>query len=157
MRNLKQIRPEDVNVELIMVAAREGRLYLEEDEKTVSDEVVKESVRTYVERIRGCVTSKYQETIDVIWEEILRTNDFLVLLKPSTKARDGRDVNTYNVMRIIGVLHEAGVYESYSQRVYDNLLEPTIKDSPYRKYLGKGFDKHSLLIKLLKIINDVKL
>ena len=60
-------------------------------------------------------------------------------------------------MRIIGVLREKGVYEQYSDRDFDSLLEPDEKDSPYRRYLGMGIEEHSLLIKIIRIVDAIKL
>ncbi len=157
MAKLKKVCPENFDVEALMMAAREGRLYIDESKKNVSNETVKKSVRTYVNRIKGCVTTKYQGMINSIWEKILCTDEFLELLRPSSSSRDDRKFNTYNLMRIIGILRDNDVYQSYSQRKYNSLLEQTTQDSPYRRYLGMGFEDHSLLIKLKKIIDDAKL
>ena len=69
--SLKQVRPEDFDVETLMAAAREGRLYVDETEKTVSKEQVKREVRAYVARIKVFVTPKFRSSIDELWEKIL--------------------------------------------------------------------------------------
>ncbi len=157
MKKLKHVRPEDFDVEKLLVAAREGRLYVDENDNTVNKEQIIREVRAYIERIKAFVTNKYSPSVDKLWEQILATDDFSQYLMPGTKARKCRVFNKYNVMRIIGVLREKGVYEQYSDRDFDSLLEPDEKDSPYRRYLGMGIEEHSLLIKIIRIVDAIKL
>ena len=157
MKNLKQVRPEDFDVELLMVAAREGRLFVDEAKSTVSKEEVKREVRAYVARIRAFVTPKFRSSIDELWEQILACDDFIEFLMPGGKSRKCRKFNKYNVMRIIGVLREKDVYEHYSDRKYAALLEQSNKDSSYRSYLGMGLEQRFLLVKIRQIIAELKL
>lgn len=157
MRRLKQVRPEDFNVEALMAAAQEGRLYVEEIRKRVSKEDVKKEVRAYVQRIRTCVTKDFSSSIDELWEHILGYNDFIELLTPGDKSRKCREFDKYSVMRIIGVLREKGVYEYYNDSKYNSILEQTNKDTPYRKYLSMGLEQHHLLVKLRKIVSQYQL
>ena len=152
MKKLTRVRPEDFDAELLTPAAREGRLYVDESRKAVSKEEVIDKVRAYVERIREFVTPGFRSSVDELWENILNCDDFVAFLTPSNKARRCRDFNKYNVMRIIGVLREKDVYEHFSDRQYDALLEPDVNDSPYRKYLGIGIEQRSLLIKIRQIV-----
>ena len=152
MKKLTRVLPEDFDAELLMAAAREGRLYVDESRKAVSKEEVIDKVRAYVERIREFVTPGFRSSVDELWENILNCDDFVAFLTPSNKARMCRDFNKYNVMRIIGVLREKNVYEHFSDRQYDALLEPDVNDSPYRKYLGIGIEQRSLLIKIRQIV-----
>ena len=92
-----------------------------------------------------------------VWEQILCDDDFIDYLMPGSKATLCCDFNKYSVMRIVCVLREHGVYEQYSDRKYDALFEPEVKDSPYRKYLGKGINEHYLLIKIRKILCKIKI
>jgi transcription elongation factor GreA-like protein len=152
MKKLTRVRPEDFDVELLMAAAREGRLYVDEGKKIVNKEKVKNEVRAYVARISTFVTRRYSSSIDELWEEILNDDDFVELLMPGNKTKKCREFNKYNVMRIIGVLREKDVYEHYSDRKYAVLLEQTNKDSSYRSYLGMGLEQHSLLVKIRQIV-----
>ena len=53
MKNhFKRVRPEDFDVELLMAAAREGRLFIEVKKNDVSKEHIIKEVRAYVQRIR---------------------------------------------------------------------------------------------------------
>ena len=148
MRKLKQVHPEDFDVELLLVAAREGRLYVDESRKMVSKEEVIVKVRAYIERIREFVTPGFRSSVDELWGNILACDEFVTFLTPSNKARMFRDFNKYHVMRIIGVLREKGVYEYYNDLQFNARLENTDKDTPYRKYLSMGFEQRSLLIKI---------
>lgn len=157
MRKMKQVRPEDFDVKALMAAAREGRLYIDESQKAVSKEDLKKEVRAYVERIRVLVTKEFSSSVDDLWEQILTCDCFVSYLTPSNKAKKCRTFNKYNVMRIICVLREKGVYEYYNESKYNALLEQTDKDTPYRKYLGLGIEDRALLITLRQIVAKCQL
>jgi len=152
MSKMKQVRPEDFDVEALMAAAREGRLYVDEKKNTVNKEKVKRDVRAYVARISPLVTRRYRSTIDELWDEILNDDDFIELLQPGNKTKKCRGFNKYNLMRIIGVLREKDVYERYSDRKFASLLEQTKRDCSYRCYLGMGLEQRCLLIKIRQIV-----
>ena len=157
MKNFKQVRPEDFDVKVLMAAAREGRLYVDESKKEVSRDIIIKEVRAYVERIKVLVTREFSSSIDDIWEQILSMEDFMQLLTPSRKAKKCRKFNKYSVMRIIGVLREKGVYEYYNDSKYNAILEQTVKDTPYRKYLGMGLEQRHLLVEIRKIVAQYQL
>lgn len=140
-----------------MAAAREGRLYVDESRKTVSKEKVIKEVRAYVQRIKVFVTKDFASSVDNLWEQILACEEFVKYLTPGSRARKYRGFDKYNVMRIIGVLREKGVYERFSDRKYDALLEPDVKDSPYRRYLGMGLEQRALLIKIRQIVAEFQI
>ena len=151
-KSLKQVRPENFDVKALMVAAREGRLYVDESKKEVSRDIVIKEVRAYIGRIKVLVTKGFSSSVDDIWEHILSTEEFVVFLTPCSKAKKCREFDKYNVMRIIGVLREKGVYEDFNDTKYNNILEQTDKDTPYRKYLSIGLEQHHLLVKLRQIV-----
>ena len=157
VKKYRRVRPEDFNVELLMAAVREGRLYVDESKKEVSRDHIKEEVRAYVARIRRFVTKGFSSSVDDIWEHILSTEEFVVFLTPCSKAKKCREFDKYNVMRIIGVLREKGVYEDFNDTKYNNILEQTDKDTPYRKYLRMGLEQHHLLVKLRQIVAKYQL
>lgn len=152
MKKLKQVCPEDFDAQLLLAAAREGRLYVDEKKEEVNKDSIIKEVRNYVERIKILVTKDFSSKIDDLWEQILSTKEFVVFLKPSSKAKKCREFNKYNVMRIICVLREKGVYKDYNDSKYNALLEQTDKDTPYRKYLSKGLEQYQLLVILRKIV-----
>ena len=67
------------------------------------------------------------------------------LLIPKPRARKCKDFDKYGVMRVVGVLREKGIYEQRSDPQYDALFEEEGKDSPYRRFLGQGVEKHQLV------------
>ena len=156
-KKLKQVRPEDFDVKALLAAAREGRLYVDESKKEVSRDIIIKEVRAYIERIRALVTKEFSSSIDNLWEQILSTEEFVLLLTASRKAKKCREFNKYNVMRIIGVLREKGVYEYYNDSMYNDILEQTNKDTPYRKYLSMGLEQRHLLVKLRQIVAKYQL
>ena len=141
----------------LLAAAREGRLYVDENKKEVSRDIITQEVRAYVGRIKVLVTKEFSSSIDDLWERILSTEEFVELLTPSCKAKKCRIFNKYSVMRIIGVLREKGVYEYYNDSKYNALLEQTNQDTPYRKYLGMGFEQRHLLVEIKKIVAQYQL
>ena len=141
----------------LLAAAREGRLYVDENKKEGSRDIITQEVRAYVGRIKVLVTKEFSSSFDGLWERILSTEEFVELLTPSCKAKKCRMFNKYSVMRIIGVLREKGVYEYYNDSKYNALLEQTNKDTPYRKYLGMGFEQRHLLVEIRKIVAQYQL
>lgn len=157
MRNLERIRPEDFDVERLLAAAREGRLYVVREGKSVNKEEIAKEVLAYVARIRVFVTLKFRSSVDELWEDILGSDDFIEFLMPNNKMTLCFKFNKYSVMRIVSVLREHGVYEQYSDRRYDALFEPDVKDSIYRKYLGKGIEQRKLVLKIREILAKYKI
>ena len=159
MKKLKRVHPEDLDVEVLLAAAREGRLYIDECKNEVSKEQVIVKVRAYVQRIKVFATPKCCSFVDELWEQILANDEFVMFLTPGSKARVCRDIDKYNVMRIIGVLREKGVYQQYSDYKFHALLEQTDKDSSFRKYLSKGIENRhrALLEKIRKIVEHYEL
>ena len=156
-KQLKQVSPEDFDVRMLMQAAREGRLYIEESARVYSRSNIINEVRAYVDRINVFVTRPYRSSIDDLWNEILSCDEFIDFLTPSSKTRKCLEFNKYGVMRIIGVLREKDVYEHYSDRKYVSLLEQTNHDCSYRSYLGMGLDERSMLVIIRQIVAQFKL
>ena len=141
LKKLKQVRPEDFDVKALLAAAREGRLYVDESKKELSRDVVIKEVRAYIGRIKVFATKKYNTSIDGLWEQILSTEDFVLFLTPSCKAKKCREFNKYSVMRIIGVLREKDVYEHQAAeygRARGNLHQPQFQHLVYLDEGGYG-------------------
>jgi len=157
VKKYRRVCPEDFNVELLMEAAREGRLYVDDSKKKVNKQLIIKEVRAYVARIGGLVTKDYSTSVDDLWEQILSDEEFLELLTPCSKAKKCQAFDKYSVMRIIGVLREKNVYEYYNDSKYNNILEQTDKDTPYRKYLSEGLKQRHLMVKLRQIVAKYQL
>lgn len=154
MKKYRLVRPEDFDVEALLAAAGEGRLYIDETKKEVNREQVIIKVRAYVGRINVFVTPKFSLLVDKLWEEIFRCDILMEILMPKPKAKKCRDFDKYGVMRIVGVLREKNVYEQRSDPQYDALFEEQGKDSSYRRYLSQGLEKHSQLVALRRIVEQ---
>ena len=151
-KNLRKVLPDDYDKETLWAAVQEGRVYIDESQK-VRKEDIKKEVRKYVQQLKPLVTNRFANHVDDIWEKIFACDELMKLLMPSAKARKFKAFNKYNVMRIIGVLREAGVYEPHNDRVYIARLEHTDKDNSYRCYIGKGIEQHPLQMELTKLTN----
>ena len=154
-KKLKQVRPEDFNVEGLLALAREGRPYFDEKEPPADKEKVKAEVRAYVVRINPLVTQPYRLLIGKLWDEIFSCDVLMDMMMPKPKARKCRAFDKYGVMRIIGVLRVKGVYEQRSDPQFDALLEQSGIDSPYRRYLGQGFEKRAQIVALRGIVETL--
>lgn len=157
VKKYRKVSPDDFDAELLMAAAREGRLYIDVSCDDVKEDILIDNVRAYVRRINPLVTPIFRVKIDDVWAEILACRDFVELLAPGPKAKKCREFNKYSVMRIICVLREKGVYEDLNDSKYNNLLEQTDKDTPYRKYLSMGLEQRHLMIKLRQIVAQYQL
>lgn len=154
---LKKVSVDEFDVELLVKAAQEGKLYIDCAGDGISKERVVNEVRAYVRRIDSLVTARFRASVGDIWNQILSNQNFVAYLMPGTKARKCRKFDKYNVMRIIGVLREKDVYEQLSDRKYSALLEPDEKENPYRRYLGMGIEQRQLLVEIRKIVAEYQL
>lgn len=152
MKKLRRVSPEDFDVNALIAAAREGRLYVDDSCERVGEDIVINNVRAYVRRINQMVTPQFRTRIDDVWNDILACEGFVKLLTPGSKTKKCREFDKYNLMRIIGVLREKDVYERYSDLKYNALLEQTDKDTPYRRYLGMGLEQRGLIVKIREIV-----
>jgi hypothetical protein len=153
-RDFRQVHPEDFDKETLWAAVQEGRVYIEDRSEHVSKESIKKKVLAYVKQLQPFVTDNFRTCVDDVWEQIFACDELAELLKPTPKARKFRDFNKYNVMRIIGVLRDAGVYQQCNDSKIDAVLEHAGEDSRYRKYLGMGIEQRPLLKLLKEIVKD---
>lgn len=154
---LTKVSPKDINMQLLMTAACEGRLFIADGGQPSSKAETISEARAYVQRIKTFVTPHYKHHVDDIWEEIFSHSEFVELLLPGSKARKCKTFDKYNMMRLIGVLRERGVYEYYSDRKFLALLENTDKDCSYRCYLGMGLERRPMLLKIRQIVESIKI
>jgi hypothetical protein len=155
MEHRIQVRPEDLYNEQTILAAQEGRLFIDLKTDTIDRETINNNVRAYVHRIDSLVTRRFSASIDALWDAIFRHDGLMAVMMPKPRARKCRDFDKYGVARIIGLLREKGVYEQYSDRHFDALLEPDVEESPYRRFLSQGFDNRSLVLAIRDIIANM--
>ena len=145
---------------MIRKAAKEGLLLLVvTDEAEVRNQVAGEVCR-YVAQIAGYASPQWRGRIGALWQRICDEEAFMGLLLPGPKCRKCTSMHKYNVMRIIRVLREQGVYDEAVTCVQlCRTLEYGDKpdapyDSSYRSYICKGLDDSKLLNQLLKMIRS---
>lgn len=109
MDNRIQVRPEDLYNEEILLAAQEGRLFIDLTAGSLDRETINKNIRAYVHRIDSLATRKFSASIDVLWDAIFRHDGLMAVMMPKSRARKCRDFDKYGVMRIIGILRENGV------------------------------------------------
>ena len=66
MDNRIQVRPEDLYNEEILLAAQEGRLFIDSKAGTIDRETINNNIRAYVHRIDSLATRKFSASIDVV-------------------------------------------------------------------------------------------
>lgn len=156
-RRLRKVSVKDVekNYEMLMAAAREGRLFVAPKGEAVTRREVVENVRRYVAQIDGCASRQYRDRISLLWDVILGKEEFVDMLMPDYRAIKFRLFNKYGVMRIVGVMHAKGVYdEALTDVRLCSMLEHTEGDNSYRAFLGRGIDNRQLLTELRMIIGQ---
>jgi hypothetical protein len=149
--NLRRISVNEYNIAQLKKFISEGRLFLDE-RVDVNTKTIKDDIRAYVARIRIFVTPKFRSSVDELWEQIFESRPLMEVLMPKPKARKCKAFDKYGVMRIVGVLREKGIYEQYSDPVFDAQFEEPGKDSPYRRFLSQGLEQRGQLVALRGVV-----
>ena len=157
-KKLRKVSKNEVrnNIQLLLAAASEGRLFIASKPTAATRQEVVENVRRYVSQLDDCATTTYRGKMGMLWEGILGKDEFVDMLMPGNKLRKFRDFNKYGVMRIVGVLHAKGVYdEIFTDSVLCEKLEHTNGDNSYRSFLGRGLESRILLASLRDVISAI--
>ena len=155
LNKLKEVRPEDFDVEMLEAASREGRLFVAE-QGAVNPEQVINNVRAYVQSLKPIVTPKFKSSVDDLWEDIFSCEELLESIMPTSKDKKCREMSKRGVKGIICVLINNGVYKEYNSTYVDRLLEHTDADSSSRRYLTKGVANGELRRKIRGIVEKYK-
>ena len=91
MDNRIQVRPEDLYNEEILLAAQEGRLFIDSKAGTIDRETINNNIRAYVHRIDSLVTRRFSASIDALWDVIFRHDGLMAVMMPKPRARKCRD------------------------------------------------------------------
>ena len=139
---LKQVRPEDFDVEMLWQLVCEGRLYIQPKVEQKSEQTNREegiqAILQYVSHIDACASEKYQPTIRQLWEQILRSSELGDLFFLNRYKSNRGLPNWYRVNVVMVFLQENKVYrnDSYTAVQLHMMMEQTDKRSKY--YTGKG-------------------
>lgn len=143
---LKQVRPEDFDVEMLWQLVCEGRLYIQPKVEQKSEQTNREegiqAILQYVSHIDACASEKYQPTIRQLWERILRSpeleNSFFLSRYKSSRGLP----NWYRVNVVMVFLLEQNVYckDCYTAVQLHLKMEQTNKRTKYYT----GMDRYLL-------------
>lgn len=139
---LKQVRPEDFDVEMLWQLVCEGRLYIQPKVEQKSEQTNREegiqAILQYVSHIDACASEKYQPTIRQLWEQILRSSELGDLFFLNRYKSNRGLPNWYRVNVVMVFLQENKVYrnDSYTAVQLHMMMEQTDKRSKY--YTGMG-------------------
>ena len=117
VRQLLKVRPEDFDVETLMAAAREGRLYIDEtDNETALSQLLlqrQHEALDYVSAIEEFVVPEWLPNIKVLWTKLLDDP----LFTPNLVLQKGKHqgmLNKYLVTNIVFHLQVLNVYQCNS-------------------------------------------
>ena len=80
MKHRIQVRPEDLYNEQTILAAQEGRLFIDLKTDTIDRETINNNERAYVHRIDSLVTRRFSASIDALWDAIFRHDGLMSVL-----------------------------------------------------------------------------
>lgn len=139
---LKQVRPEDFDVEMLWQLVCEGRLYIQLKDEQKSEQTIREegiqAILEYVSHIDACASEKYQPTIRQLWERILRSSELGDLFFLNRYKNIRGQPNWYRVNVIMVFLWEQNVYHNdiYTAVQLHMMMEQT--DKRTKSYTGMG-------------------
>ena len=139
---LKQVRPEEFDVQILWQLVCEGRLYIREKTIEKSEETIREegihSILRYVSHIDECTSEKYQSTIHQLWEQILHSPELEDLFFLNRYKNTRGQPNWYRVNVVMVFLLEQNVYcrDTYTAMELHMKMEQTDKRTKF--YTGMG-------------------
>lgn len=139
---LKQVRPEDFDVEMLWQLVCEGRLYIQPKVEQKSEQTIREegihAILQYVSHIDACASEKYKPAIRQLWEQILRSSELGDLFFLNRYENIRGQPNWYRVNVVMVFLFENNVYRNdiYTAVQLHKKMEQADKRSKY--YTGMG-------------------
>ena len=141
-KRFKQIRPNEFDMQELMLLAKEGRLYIkqtteEKTETTIREEGIR-SILQYVSHIDECVSEKYLSNIHQLWEQILHSPELEDLFFLNRYKNTRGQPNWYRVNVVMVFLLEQNVYcrDTYTAMELHMKMEQTDKRTKF--YTGMG-------------------
>ena len=141
-KRFKQIRPNEFDMQELLLLAKEGRLYIkqiteEKSETNIRDEGIR-SILQYVSRIDECASEKYRPNIRKLWERILHSSELGDLFFLNRYKSNRGQPNWYRVNVVMAFLLEQNVYckDIYTVMELHMKMEQTDKRTKF--YTGMG-------------------
>ena len=139
---LKQVRPEDFDVQMLWQLVCEGRLYIQPKVELKSEETIREegiqAILQYVSHIDVCASEKYQPTIRQLWERILRSSELGDLFFFNRYKSNRGLPNWYRVNVVMVFLLENNVYRNDIYTAVQLHLMMELTDKRTKSYTGMG-------------------
>ena len=112
MKKLAKVRPEDFDVEMLLAAAREGRLFLEEKSESAEETLARcrQEALAYVKPIEAFASDEWAPYIYKVWEAIVCEDAFATNLVIK-KGRMRGQLNRYFITAIVVIMRESGLYQ----------------------------------------------
>lgn len=130
-KNLIQVGLSDFHYPELLLAAEEGRLYVQPRE--ITPEQMREdsilAILRYVSRINDCASSAYEGRIAECWERVLRNPLLTNLFFYTHKMRQRNTPNYARVNAVVFLLREKNIYrcDDFTNSALHCLLEDTTK------------------------------
>lgn len=141
-KRFKQIRPNEFDMQELLLLAKEGRLYIKQTTEEKSEETIREEgIRTilqYVSHIDACVSEKYLSDISQLWEKILRSPDLGDLFFLNRYKCNRGLPNWYRVNVVMVFLLEQNVYCKNQYTAVELHLKMEQTDKRTKFYTGMG-------------------
>lgn len=156
-RQLREVRIEDFDTELLLQAAREGRLFIApgKEESDGREQQYLDSILDYVKPIAAYATCP---CVGDIWEAVLRDERLTPLFFLTRYGSSRGQVNWYRVTALMCLMRDEGLYcQDISASGLHCILEGTTRRN--RRYTGMGrylFDREQIRI-IRQIVNKMRL
>lgn len=153
MKKLTKVRPEDFDVEMLLAAAREGRLFLEEKSESAEETLARcrQEALAYVKPIEAFASDEWAPYIYKVWEAIVCEDAFATNLVIK-KGRMRGQLNRYFITAIVVIMRESGLYQREVPAVKLHvLMEKTeVRNRIYTCYTQYSplFSQRKMLFKL---------
>ena len=153
MKKLTKVRPEDFDVEMLLAAAREGRLFLEEKSESAEETLARcrQEALAYVKPIEAFASDEWAPYIYKEWEAIVCEDAFATNLVIK-KGRMRGQLNRYFITAIVVIMRESGLYQREVPAVKLHvLMEKTeVRNRIYTCYTQYSplFSQRKMLFKL---------
>lgn len=109
--NLHKVLPDEFDLDQILVAFREGRLYIKPVERS-GEEILEDGIAQilrYVSHIDACVSQEHHAHMRSLWNSVLRDETLQPLCFMTKGKRKGKP-NWYRITSIVSLLREWNIY-----------------------------------------------
>lgn len=133
-----------------------GKIFRIRTTNTLSEKTICQIV-SYVAKIDSLVAPEWKGEIQNLWKQILNHKELSHLFFPKPQSKKCKEFEKNNVLRIVGILRENGVYHNHHNYTkIHRYLEGTDGDSNYRSAIGSGLRNREFLKIICCLIDSCK-